>query len=119
MLHDISTRLLTDAVTRRNFFTASAAGTAAGFAAIADPGRAAAQSVGVKKSDLPDLTIRQVKIYVTDLGDVHKLNGTESGEIVAIVTNSGIEGNYTLGNRERTTGWPRWWAKTLSTCCPL
>jgi len=108
MLHDISTRLLTDAVTRRNFFTASAAGTAAGFAAIADPGRAAAQSVGVKKSDLPDLTIRQVKIYVTDLGDVHKLNGTESGEIVAIVTNSGIEGNYTLGNRERTTGWLEW-----------
>ena len=101
-------RMMKDAVTRRNFLTASAAGTAAGFAAIADPGTAAAQRVGVKKSDLPDLTIKQVKIYVTDLGGVRKLNTTESGEIVAIVTNSGIEGNYTLGNRERTTGWLEW-----------
>ncbi|MGA2213133.1 MAG: mandelate racemase/muconate lactonizing enzyme family protein [Bryobacteraceae bacterium] len=108
MLRDKKTRMLRDAVTRRNFLTASAAGTAAGFAALADPGAAAAQSVGVKKSDLPDLTIKEVKIYVTDLGNVHKLNGTESGEIVAIVTNSGIEGNYTLGNRERTTGWLEW-----------
>ena len=42
MLRDKKTRMLRDAVTRRNFLTASAAGTAAGFAALADPGAAAA-----------------------------------------------------------------------------
>jgi L-alanine-DL-glutamate epimerase-like enolase superfamily enzyme len=101
-------RMMQDPVTRRNFLTATAAGTAAGFAALADPGVAAAQAVGVKKSDLPDLTIKEVKIYVTDMGDLHRLNGTETGEIVAVVTNSGIEGNYAIGNRERTTGWLEW-----------
>jgi L-alanine-DL-glutamate epimerase-like enolase superfamily enzyme len=101
-------RMMQDPVTRRNFLTATAAGTAAGFAALADPGMAAAQAVGVKKGDLPDLTIRQVKIYVTDMTDIHRLNGTETGEIVTIVTNSGIEGNYTIGNRDRTTGWLEW-----------
>src|SRR5436305_12485891 len=106
-------RMLKDPVTRRNFLTASAAGTAAGFAALADPGQAAAQNVGVKKGDLPDLTIKQVKVYVTDLGDIRKLNTTETGELVAIVTNSGIEGIYPLGNRERTTGWLEWAKPTL------
>jgi L-alanine-DL-glutamate epimerase-like enolase superfamily enzyme len=106
-------RMMQDPVTRRNFLTATAAGTAAGFAALADPGVAAAQAVGVKKSDLPDLTIKQVKIYVTDMGDLHRLNSTETGEIVTVVTNSGIEGNYTIGNRERTTGWLEWAKPTL------
>jgi L-alanine-DL-glutamate epimerase-like enolase superfamily enzyme len=101
-------RMMQDPVTRRNFLTAAAAGSAAGFAALADPGVAAAQSVGVKKGDLPDLTIKQVKIIVTDMTDIHRLNGTETGEIVTVVTNSGIEGNYTIGNRERTTGWLEW-----------
>ena len=117
-------RMMKDDVTRRNFLNVSAAGTAAGFAALADPGTAAAQTVGVKKGDLPDLTIKQVKVYVTDLGNIRKLNGTETGEIVAIVTNSGIEGNYPLGNRERTTGWLEWAKATLpgknvlDLCCP-
>ena len=106
-------RMLKDPVTRRNFLTATAAGTAAGFAAIADPGHAAAQSVGVKKADLPDLTIKQVKVYVTDLGDLRRLNTTETGEMVSIVTNSGLEGIYPLGNRERTTGWLEWAKPTL------
>jgi L-alanine-DL-glutamate epimerase-like enolase superfamily enzyme len=101
-------RMMQDPVTRRNFMTASAAGTAAGFAALADPGLAAAQSVGVKKGDLPDLTVKQVKTYVTDMKDFHRLNSTESGEIVTIVTESGIEGHYTIGNRDRTTGWIEW-----------
>src|ERR1019366_3050701 len=99
--------------TRRNFFTATAAGTAAGFAAIADPGLAAAQSVGVKKGDMPDLTVKQVKVYVTDTANIHRLNGTETGEIVSVVTAGGIEGNYTIGNRERTTGWLDWAKATL------
>jgi L-alanine-DL-glutamate epimerase-like enolase superfamily enzyme len=106
-------KMMQDPVTRRNFLTATAAGTAAGFAALADPGVAAAQAVGVKKADLPDLTIKQVKIYVTDMTDLHRLNGTETGEIVTVVTESGIEGNYTIGNRERTTGWLEWAKPTL------
>ena len=86
---------------RRDFLgaAASVAGAAAGFAALADPIQAAAQSVGVKPADLPDLTIKEVKIYVTDLKNYHSLNG-ERGELVSIVTKSGIEGNY-----RTLTGW--------------
>ena len=50
-------------VSRRNFFAATAAGSVAA-AAVADPARAAAQAVGVKPGDLPDLTVKQVKVYV-------------------------------------------------------
>jgi L-alanine-DL-glutamate epimerase-like enolase superfamily enzyme len=113
MLNKKQQRMLQDPVTRRNFFTATAAGTAAGFAALADPGTAAAQAVGVKKGDLPDLTVKQVKVYVTDLGNIRRLNSTETGEIVSVITESGIEGNYTIGNRDRTTGWLEWAKATL------
>src|SRR6202789_1284523 len=65
---------------------------------------AAAQSAGVKSSDLPDLTIKEVKVYVTDLGNYHSLNG-ETGELFSVVTVSGIEGNYTPGNRNPPGGW--------------
>ncbi len=45
-------------LSRRSLFGASALGVAsAAAAALADPGQAAAQAVGVKKADLPDLTI--------------------------------------------------------------
>ena len=56
-------------------------------------------------------------IYVTDLGNVHKLNSTETGELISVVTNSGIEGNYTIGDRSTTPGWLAW-AKTalVDTC---
>jgi len=113
MLHKKQHRMLKDPVTRRNFFAATAAGTAAGFAALADPGTAAAQSAGVKKGDLPDLTVKQVKVYVTDMANIHRLNSSETGEIVSVVTESGIEGNYTLGNRDRTAGWLEWAKPTL------
>jgi len=97
---------------RRDFLSISAALTAAGasssFAVLADPAGAAAQTVGVKPGDLPDLTIKEVKIYVTDLTGVHKLNGTETGELISVVTNSGIEGNYTIGDRSTTPGWLNW-----------
>jgi L-alanine-DL-glutamate epimerase-like enolase superfamily enzyme len=93
---------------RRNFIYGSALGTAAGTAALVNPGLMAAQTVGVKRGDLPDLTIKEVKIYVTDLKDVHRLNSTETGELISIVTHSGIEGNYTLGDRNRTEGWLNW-----------
>jgi L-alanine-DL-glutamate epimerase-like enolase superfamily enzyme len=87
---------------RRRFFSASAT---AGAASLVHPAALAAQSAGVKTGDLPDLTIKEAKVYVTDIGDVRRLNGTESGEIVSLVTASGIEGNYSLGNRGNPPGW--------------
>jgi L-alanine-DL-glutamate epimerase-like enolase superfamily enzyme len=99
---------------RREFLTGSAAAAAgaaslaAGFAALANPGQAAAQAVGVKPADLPNLTIKEVNIYVTDMTGVHKLNSPETGEILSVVTESGIEGNYTIGDRNATAGWLDW-----------
>ena len=91
-------------LTRRSLFGASAFAASAAAAALADPGQAAAQAVGVKKADLPDLTIKEVKIYVANLGNVRRLNSSETGEIISIVTNSGIEGNMTIGNRGNPPG---------------
>jgi L-alanine-DL-glutamate epimerase-like enolase superfamily enzyme len=93
---------------RRGFFGASAGATMAVASALADPPQAAAQAVGVKRGDLPDLTIKEVKVYVADISAFHHLNGGEPGEIVSLVTNSGHEGNYTLGNRARTPNWLEW-----------
>ena len=64
--------------------------------------------MGVKPGDLPDLTIKEVKVYVTDMSGIHKLNGSETGELISVVTNSGIEGNYTIGDRSTTPGWLEW-----------
>ena len=93
---------------RRQFFGASTGVTAAVAAALTDPPHAAAQSAGVKKGDLPDLTIKDVKVYVADLSNFRRLNGSETGEIVSVVTNSGHEGNYTIGNRGLTPNWLEW-----------
>jgi L-alanine-DL-glutamate epimerase-like enolase superfamily enzyme len=93
---------------RRQFFGASAGVAAAVAAALADPPHAAAQSAGVGKGDLPDLTIKEVKVYVADVSGFRRLNSTETGEIVSVVTNSGHEGNYTIGNRGLTPNWLEW-----------
>ena len=77
-------------------------------AALADPPHAAAQSAGVKKADLPDLTIKEVKVYVADVSSFRRLNSGETGEILSVVTNSGHEGNYTIGNRSPTPNWLEW-----------
>lgn len=98
-------------LSRRNFLATSAGAAASSFAALANPIGAAAQSVGVKPADLPDLTIKEVKVYVTDISAIHKLNSPETGELLSVVTNSGIEGNYTIGDRNATPGWLAW-AKT-------
>jgi L-alanine-DL-glutamate epimerase-like enolase superfamily enzyme len=98
---------------RRNFLAASSGLTAAAFASLANPIAAAAQSVGVKAGDLPDLTIKEVKVYVTDISKIHKLNSPETGELLSVVTNSGIEGNYTIGDRNATAGWLEWAKPTL------
>lgn len=97
--------------TRRNFMRNA---TMAGGAALAmaprlsaQPAAAAAQAVGVKPGDLPDLTITDVKVYVTDLGDFKSLN-QERGQIVSITTASGHEALYTLGNRNATPRWHEW-----------
>jgi L-alanine-DL-glutamate epimerase-like enolase superfamily enzyme len=76
--------------------------------ALADPPHAAAQSAGVKRGDLPDLTIKEVKVYVADVSGFRRLNSTETGEILSVVTNSGHEGNYTIGNRGLTPNWLEW-----------
>lgn len=88
-------------------FATAGVAAGAGFSALIDPASAAAQAVGVRKGDLPDLTVAEVKVYVTDLGDFRSLNG-ETGEVVSVVTASGIEGIYTLGNRNATKGWLDW-----------
>ena len=93
---------------RRQFFGASSRATAAVAAVLADPPHAAAQSAGVKKADLPDLTIKEVKVYVADLSSFRRLNSSETGEILSVVTNSGHEGNYTIGNRGLTPNWLDW-----------
>jgi L-alanine-DL-glutamate epimerase-like enolase superfamily enzyme len=93
---------------RRQFFGASAGVTAAMASALADPQHAAAQSAGVKPADLPDLTIKEVKVYVADISNFRRLNSSETGEIVSVVTNSGHEGNYTIGNRGLTPSWLDW-----------
>ena len=77
-------------------------------AALADPPHAAAQSAGVKKADLPDLTIKEVKVYVADVSSFRRLNSGETGEILSVVTNGGHEGNYTIGNRSLTPNWLEW-----------
>jgi L-alanine-DL-glutamate epimerase-like enolase superfamily enzyme len=91
---------------RRDFFAAGA--TMAVASALVDPPQAAAQAVGVKRGDLPDLTIKEVKVYVADLSSFRRLNSSETGEIVSVVTNSGHEGNYTIGNRGVTPNWLEW-----------
>jgi len=67
-------------VSRRDFFGASAgsAMAGAGALALADPGGAAAQAVGIRRGDLPDLTIKEIKVYVVDPG---KVEGVESEAI--------------------------------------
>jgi L-alanine-DL-glutamate epimerase-like enolase superfamily enzyme len=89
---------------RRQFFGA----TAAVASALADPPQAAAQSAGVKPGDLPDLTIKEVKVYVADISGFRRLNSGETGEILSVVTNGGHEGNYTIGNRSLTPNWLEW-----------
>ena len=89
-------------LSRRSFFGVSAA---AGAATVAHPVNLAAQAAAIKAGDLPDLTIKEAKVYVADIGDARRLNSSESGEIVSLVTAGGIEGNFTLGNRGNPPGW--------------
>lgn len=91
-------------VLRRDLLSHSASAGAA--AVFTNPGSAAAQAVGVKTGDLPDLTIKEVKVYVVDAGRPGTAV-TNAGytRIAAVVTNSGIEGNYTLARRYWHPNW--------------
>ena len=104
----------TPAITRRSFLNSSAAGFAATAAALANPAQAAAQAVGVKPGDLPDLTIKEVKVYVINRAPAAGPAATTppgapprptTEQVAAIVTNSGIEGNYTLDTRYFHPNW--------------
>ncbi len=83
---------------RRTFLATGAA------AVLADPARSAAQAVGVKRGDLPDLTIKEVKVYVLERGNGAVTNNGYS-RLASVVTNSGIEGNYTLADRYWHPNW--------------
>ena len=48
----------------------------AGALALADPAGAAAQAVGIRRGDLPDLTIKEVKVYVVDPGKAEEPRAT-------------------------------------------
>jgi L-alanine-DL-glutamate epimerase-like enolase superfamily enzyme len=74
---------------------------------MAHPVNLAAQSAGVKAGDLPDLTIKEAKVYTLDPSSWRNAGAGLSGggEIAALVTESGIEGNFTLGNRGNPPGW--------------
>lgn len=61
---------------------------------LARPVAQAAQAAGIKPGDLPDLTIKEVRVYVTKMG-----------QLAGIVTTSGIEGNYTLRRRYWHPDW--------------
>src|SRR5450432_3514436 len=97
---------------RRQFIAGTALG-AAGIVPFLDAGAMAAQVAGVKRGDLMDLVIKEVKIYQTDLKGIRRLNTTETGELISVVTTNGIEGNYTIGDRNRTEGWLAWAKATL------
>jgi L-alanine-DL-glutamate epimerase-like enolase superfamily enzyme len=69
-------------------------------AALANPAASAAQAVGVKTADLPDLTIKEVRVY-----QLRDPAGGRQYQVAGVVTNSGIEGNYTLANRYWHPNW--------------
>ena len=80
-------------VTRRNFLIASTTALAGGEILGADmPGIA---RTGMRANDLPDLTIKEVKVY--------HINGSQN--VAGVVTNSGIEGNYALNDRYWHPNW--------------
>jgi L-alanine-DL-glutamate epimerase-like enolase superfamily enzyme len=91
---------------RRDFLAASAGVTSAA-SLLADPPRAAAQSAGVNRGDLPDLTIKEIKVYVAD-NTKFRHNPNETGEIISMVTQSGHEGSYPIGNRAPMPHWLEW-----------
>ncbi len=108
-------------MSRRGFLSgATAFGAVAGAAAVWDSAQMAAQAVGIEKGDLPDLTIKEVEVYVirralfrpADSAATTRTAASSAParapateQVAAVVTNSGIEGNYTLENRYFHPNW--------------
>jgi L-alanine-DL-glutamate epimerase-like enolase superfamily enzyme len=63
-------------------------------AATVSPAARACAAAGIKASDLPDLTIKEVNVHVT-----------AHGRLACVITNGGIEGNYTLAERYWHPDW--------------
>lgn len=77
---------------RRSFIVSSATALAGG-QLMSNSFPAMAQT-GIRTADLPDLTIKEVKVY-----------NVGRNQIAGVVTNSGIEGNYTLYNAYWHPNW--------------
>ena len=94
-------------ISRRDFLGTSTLNVVAGIAApaLTDPAGAAAQLVGIRRGDLPDLTIKQVKVYALVAGKSGGFSKNGYEYLAAIVTNGGIEGNYTLATRYWHPNW--------------
>ena len=93
-------------VSRRRFLGASTLGPMAAVSLMTHPARLAAQAAGIKPADLPDLTVKEVKVYVLDRGQVRPgVTNAGYARIASIVTNSGIEGNYTVADRYWHPDW--------------
>jgi len=86
-------------VSRRSFVGASAASATAW--AMPEAARAAVQAAGVKPNDLG---IKEVKVYVLQSRAGAAVGGGTQ-QLASIVTNSGIEGNYTLATRYFHPNW--------------
>ena len=83
-----------ESVSRRQFAGAGPLVAGAGIFSAAGRAQSTAAAAGIKPADLPNLTIKEVKAYVTD-----------QGRLASVVTESGIEGNYTLGTRYWHPDW--------------
>jgi L-alanine-DL-glutamate epimerase-like enolase superfamily enzyme len=93
-------------VSRRDFLGASTLGPIAAASLLNHPARLAAQAAGIKPAELPDLTVKEVKVYVLDRGQARSgVTNAGYARIASIVTNSGIEGNYTLADRYWHPDW--------------
>jgi len=96
-------------LSRRKFFGSSAVGALTAASSVSDPGRAAAQSVGVKTGDLPDLTVKEVKVYVLKPTEANMGQGgasfRRSEKFASVTTVSGIEGIYDIPDRYSHPNW--------------
>ena len=74
---------------------------ATAIAATANPAQAAAEVAGIKTNDLPDLTIKEVKVYVVK----NESDPEHSEQIASVVTTGGIEGHFMLTDRYFHSNW--------------
>ena len=86
-------------VSRRRFLSGSAVGAAA--SVIPGAAYGAVQSAGMTPSDL---TIKEVKVYVLKANPGRAISGSTQ-HLASLMTNSGIEGNYTLATRYFHPNW--------------